>query len=88
MSRDDYETAKVDTSVPANGETPLEVLLTPKPPAATELRVKVADDAGMPVGTATVRLTTSPTGAVIDAAAGRAWPGSTPSCAPGDWLWK
>jgi outer membrane protein OmpA-like peptidoglycan-associated protein len=85
VSRDDYEAMKIDTSVGANGETPLEVLLTAKPPAAAELRIKVADDAGMPVGTATVRLTNVSTGAVVDAQA-EGMSGFDAKLAPGDWL--
>ncbi|MCU1278455.1 MAG: hypothetical protein JWM53_2001 [bacterium] len=85
VSRDDYEAAKIDTSVPANGETPLEVLLTAKPPAASELRVKVADDAGMPVGTATVRLTNVSSGAVIDAQQ-EGMAGFNAKLTAGDWL--
>ncbi|MGZ3427507.1 MAG: OmpA family protein [Polyangia bacterium] len=85
VSRDDYEAAKVDTSVPANGETPLEVLLVAKPPAATELRVKVADDAGMPIGTATVRLTNVSSGAVIDAQP-EGMSGYNAKLTAGDWM--
>jgi outer membrane protein OmpA-like peptidoglycan-associated protein len=85
ISRDDYEAAKVDTSVGANGETPLEVLLTPKPPAATDVRVKVADDGGMPVGTATVKATNTSSGVVVDAPP-EGMAGFDAKLAPGDWL--
>ena len=85
VSRDDYETAKVETSVGANGETPLEVLLTAKPPAAIDVRVKVADDAGMPIGTATVRATNVSTGAVADGLP-ESMAGFDLKLAPGDWL--
>ena len=66
VSRDDYETMKVDSSVPANGETPLEVLLTAKPPQNSPLHVKVSDEAGQAVNAA-VRLINSASGAVVDA---------------------
>jgi outer membrane protein OmpA-like peptidoglycan-associated protein len=66
VSRDDYEAQRVDTSVVARGETPVEVLLTPKPPAAGIVHVKVSDPAGAAIGMATVRFT-SPAGAVVDA---------------------
>lgn len=85
VSRDDYEPAKVDTSVDANGETPLEVLLTPKPPAAVDVRVKVADDAGAPLGTATVRMTNVSTAAVVDAQP-ESMAGFDAKLTPGDWL--
>jgi outer membrane protein OmpA-like peptidoglycan-associated protein len=85
VARDDYEPVKLETSIAADGETPLEVLLTPKPPAATELRVKVSDEAGMPVGTAEVRLTNVSSAAVVDAEpTGMA--GFTAKLGPGDWL--
>ena len=85
VSRDDYEAAKIDTSVGANGETPLEVLLTAKPPSAVDVRVKVADDAGMPVGTATVRATNTSTAAVVDAQA-EGMSGFDAKLAVGDWM--
>lgn len=85
VSRDDYETATVNTSVGANQETPLEVLLTAKPPASVDVRVKVADDAGNPLGTATVRFTNGATGAVIDAVA-ESMAGFDAKLAPGDWM--
>jgi outer membrane protein OmpA-like peptidoglycan-associated protein len=66
IARDDYEAAKVDTIVNANGETPLEVLLVAKPPQHGTLQGRVADDAGNPV-TATVRLTNPQTGSIVDA---------------------
>jgi outer membrane protein OmpA-like peptidoglycan-associated protein len=85
VSRDDYETMKVETSVGANSETPLEVLLTAKPPAAIDVRVKVADDAGMPIGTATVRATNTGSGATADATP-ESMAGFDLKLAPGDWL--
>jgi outer membrane protein OmpA-like peptidoglycan-associated protein len=85
VSRDDYETATVNTSVGANQETPLEVLLTAKPPAASDVRVKVADDAGNPLGTATVRFTNSSTGVVVDGVQ-EGMAGFDAKLAPGDWL--
>lgn len=66
ISRDDYETMKLDTSVPANGETPLEVLLTAKPPSGGTLQIKVSDGEGLPVR-ATVRITNVQSGAAVDA---------------------
>ena len=85
VGRDDYETARIDTSVGANSETPLEVLLTAKPPAASDVRVKVSDDAGMPIGTATVRFTNPSTGEVIDGQP-ESMAGFGAKLAPGDWL--
>jgi outer membrane protein OmpA-like peptidoglycan-associated protein len=67
VSRDDYDVARVDSVIPANGETPVEVLLTAKPPANGVLRGHVTDSAGAPVANATARLTNSASGAVIDA---------------------
>ena len=85
VSRDDYETATIDTSVGANGETPLEVLLTAKPPAAAEVRVKVSDDAGMPVGTAAVRFTNTQSGATMDAQP-EGMSGFNAKLPPSDWM--
>jgi outer membrane protein OmpA-like peptidoglycan-associated protein len=65
VSRDDYHSVRVETSVVANGETPAEVQLQPKPPAAGQVRVKVNDDKGGAVP-ATVRFT-STSGAIVDA---------------------
>jgi outer membrane protein OmpA-like peptidoglycan-associated protein len=65
FSRDDYEAMHVDTSVLARSETPVEVLLTPKPPAAGQMKVRVTEAAGAPVGMAQVHFT-SPAGAMID----------------------
>ncbi|HEX9103017.1 MAG TPA: OmpA family protein, partial [Polyangia bacterium] len=84
VSRDDYEAATVNTSVGANQETPLEVLLTAKPPAASDVRVKVSDDAGMPLGTAQVRFTNPSTGAVVEAIA-EGMSGFDAKLLPGDW---
>jgi outer membrane protein OmpA-like peptidoglycan-associated protein len=67
VSRDDYEPVKLDASVVGGGETPIDVMLTPKPPAAGQLRIKVSDNAGGPIGMATVRLSVAATGSVIDA---------------------
>src|SRR5207237_8035417 len=66
ISRDDYEAMRVETSVAARRETPVEVLLTPKPPAAGQIKVRVSEPAGTPIGMATVHFT-SPAGATIDA---------------------
>jgi OOP family OmpA-OmpF porin len=66
VSRDDYETARIDTSVPPNGDTPLEVLLTAKPPQNGLLTGKVSNADGAPVR-ATVRLTNNANGSVIEA---------------------
>jgi OmpA-OmpF porin, OOP family len=85
VSRDDYEPTKIDTSVGANGETPLEVLLTAKPPSDVEVRVKVADDAGMPIGTATVHLISAATGSVVDAQA-EGMSGFDAKLPAGDWM--
>ena len=65
VSRDDYNSVRVETSVVANGETPAEVQLQPKPPANGQVRIKVSDDKGGPV-VATVRFT-STSGAIVDA---------------------
>ncbi len=65
VSRDDYEPVKLDVQVVAHGETPLEVLLTPKPPAAGQVRVRVSDPAGGPIGMASVHLS-SATGKSLD----------------------
>lgn len=67
VSRDDYEAMKVDSTIPANGETPVEVLLTAKPPANGTVHVKLSDDGGLPISIATVKLTNTSTGAVVDA---------------------
>ncbi|HEX4461956.1 MAG TPA: OmpA family protein [Polyangia bacterium] len=66
ISRDDYEPAKIETSIPANGETPLEVLLKAKPPQNGLLHGKVTDSDGNGL-VATVRLTNPQTGAIVDA---------------------
>lgn len=66
VSRDDYEAMKVDSSIPANGETPVEVLLTAKPPQNGTLRLKLSDEGGLPISIATVKLTNSSTGAAVD----------------------
>ncbi|HEX6838002.1 MAG TPA: OmpA family protein [Polyangia bacterium] len=84
VSRDDYETATVNTSVGANAETPLEVLLTAKPPADVDVRVKVSDDAGNPLGTATVRFTNTATGVVVDGMP-ESMAGFDAKLTPGDW---
>jgi OmpA-OmpF porin, OOP family len=85
VSRDDYEPTTIDTSVGANGETPLEVLLKAKPPAASDVRIKVADDAGMPIGTAAVRLTSVASGAIVEALP-EGMSGYDAKLAAGDWL--
>ncbi len=65
VSRDDYEAMRVETSVAARGETPAEVLLTPKPPAAGQVKVRVTEPGGTPVGMAAVHFT-SQAGALMD----------------------
>ena len=65
ISREDYDTLKVETNVYANADLPVEVLLVAKPPSAGQLRGHITDTNGQPVA-ATVRLT-STTGAIIDA---------------------
>jgi outer membrane protein OmpA-like peptidoglycan-associated protein len=68
VTRDDYEPAHLESMIPANGETPIEVLLTPRPPQNGIVHIKVSDDAGQPVTTATSRFTSTTTpGTVIDA---------------------
>jgi outer membrane protein OmpA-like peptidoglycan-associated protein len=65
VSRDDYNTMKVETQVQANGEVPVEVLLSSKPPAAGQVRIRVADEGGQPIVAAQARLS-SPQGAIVD----------------------
>ncbi len=65
ISREDYNTMKVESTAYANGETPFEILLAPKPPSAGQLRGKITNTEGAPVN-ATVRFTGT-TGSVIDA---------------------
>ena len=65
ITRDDYNPAKLETAVRGNAETPVEVLLTPKPPTTGTLKARVIDANNQPVTAATVRLT-SPTGAIMD----------------------
>lgn len=67
VSRDDYEPARLDSTVPPDGETPVEVLLTPRPPQNGVLRGHATDPEGKPVPGVTVRLTNASTGAVVDA---------------------
>jgi len=66
VSRDDYEAKRVDTAINPNGETPVEVMLTAKPPAGGTVRGKLSDDKGQPVA-GTVRLTNTTTNAIVDA---------------------
>jgi outer membrane protein OmpA-like peptidoglycan-associated protein len=66
VSRDDYNAAQVKTSAYPDSETPVEVLLTAKPPAAGQVRAHVTDSNGKPISLATVRFT-SPSGAIVDA---------------------
>jgi outer membrane protein OmpA-like peptidoglycan-associated protein len=66
VSRDDYHPTRVDVSALENRETPVEVLLTAKPPAAGQIHGKVSDASGQSVA-ATVRLTNVQTGAIVDA---------------------
>jgi OmpA-OmpF porin, OOP family len=56
VARDDYEPLKVDVRVAQNADTPVEVLMVPKPPPAGQMRVRVSDPSGGPIGMATVRL--------------------------------
>ena len=85
VSREDYESIKVDTSAIANGETPVEVLLTPKPPQAGILRVRVVDAANAAVR-ATVHIQNS-TGSIVDADAAPEGPGNFTAKLPaGDYL--
>jgi outer membrane protein OmpA-like peptidoglycan-associated protein len=65
VSREDYDTSKIEPTAFPNGETAVEVLLTPRPPAEGQVRVHVADPAGAPVA-AVVRLKSS-TGHPVDA---------------------
>lgn len=66
VSREDYEPAKVSVHVAPNTETPVEVLLTARPPASGQVRTRVSDQTGKPIEGATVRFT-SATGSVVDA---------------------
>ncbi len=68
VSRDDYNAARVDVQVAGGAETPIEVLLTPKPPAAGTVRGHVTDEANAPIN-ATARFTPLAGGASIDAEA-------------------
>jgi len=65
VSRDEYETQKTSTDIRANAESPIEVLLVPKPPQAGQVKVKVTDEAGAAI-TATVRFVAAK-GPVMDA---------------------
>jgi outer membrane protein OmpA-like peptidoglycan-associated protein len=65
VAREDYEPMRVEAMIAARAETPVEVLLTPKPPAAGQVRSRVSDSGGLPVA-ATVRFTSS-SGAIVDA---------------------
>jgi outer membrane protein OmpA-like peptidoglycan-associated protein len=65
VSREDYEPQKVSTDIRQNMESPIEVLLVAKPPAAGQVRVRVSDEAGGALQ-ATVRLV-SAKGPVVDA---------------------
>jgi outer membrane protein OmpA-like peptidoglycan-associated protein len=66
ITREDYEPLRVDAMVVAHAEPPVAVLLTPKPPAAGQVRVRVSEPSGVPVGMATVRLIAAG-GAVVEA---------------------
>jgi outer membrane protein OmpA-like peptidoglycan-associated protein len=65
VSREDYNTMKVESTVYANGETPVEVLLAPKPASAGQIHGRVSDSNGAPIVGAALRFT-STTGAVVD----------------------
>jgi outer membrane protein OmpA-like peptidoglycan-associated protein len=62
--RDDYNPVVLESAANANTETPIEVLLTPKPPMAGQVRGHATDPAGLPVAS-TVRFT-SAAGAIVD----------------------
>ncbi len=64
VSNDEYESQKVSTDVRVNQESPLEILLTAKPPQAASVKVRVVDETGQPLS-ATVRFV-SPKGPVVD----------------------
>ncbi len=64
VSRDDYAPQKVSTDVRAGGESPIEVLLTAKPPQEGTVKVRVTDETGGAVS-ATVRFVSSK-GPVVD----------------------
>jgi OmpA-OmpF porin, OOP family len=66
-SRDDYEPARVEAVIAADGEVAVELALTKKPPADGTLNLKVTDDAGTPL-VAAVHLV-GPSGA-LDATGG------------------
>jgi outer membrane protein OmpA-like peptidoglycan-associated protein len=65
VSRDDYEAQKVSTDVRAGAESPMEILLTAKPPEAGTVKVHVSDEANQPVQ-ATVRFVSSK-GPIVEA---------------------
>ena len=65
VARENYDTAKIEASAIANGETPIDVQLTPKPPAAGTVHGRVADATGSTVQAAVH--VTSASGAVIEA---------------------
>jgi outer membrane protein OmpA-like peptidoglycan-associated protein len=83
FSRDDYEPLKSDAEVVANGETAVEALLVPKPPANGQLRLRVSDPDGSPVMNAQVRLV-SFDGKNADAD-GDGTGAFTAKTAPGEW---
>jgi outer membrane protein OmpA-like peptidoglycan-associated protein len=56
ISRDDYVPLKSDAEIVGNGETALEALLVPKPPANGQLHLRVSDPDGSAVMGATVHL--------------------------------
>lgn len=66
VTRDDYATAKVDAQIVANADTPVEILLTPKPSTGV-VRGRASDASGGAVRGLTARLTNVATGAVVDA---------------------
>ena len=66
-ARDDYEPARVEVVVPADGEVAVELALTKKPPPDGTLGVKVSDDAGTPL-VGSVHL--AGPGGAVDAVAG------------------
>jgi len=89
FSRDDYEPLKSDAEVVANGETAVEALLQPKPPANGQLRLRVSETDGSPLIAANVRLVSSDgagagAGKSLDADADGTG-AFTARPAPGDW---
>ncbi len=66
VTRDDYAPAKVDVQLVANAETPVEILLTPKPSTGV-VRGRAVDSAGGAVRGVQARFANIATGSVVDA---------------------